>query len=54
MNASPVGWQRKNDGSLRLGADFRILLNDKIMTENYPLPDTETLIHELEGCVWEV
>ena len=38
MNASPVVWQRKKDVSFRLCADFKVLVNDKIMTEDYPLP----------------
>ena len=54
MNASPVVWQRKKDGSFRLCADFKVHVNDKIMTEDYPLPDMETLFHELEGSKFYV
>ena len=49
LNASPVVWQRKKDGSFRFCADFKVHVNDKIMTEDYPLPDMETLFHEMEG-----
>ena len=54
MNASPVAWQRKKDGSFRLCADFKVHVNDKIMTEDYCLPDMETLFHELEGSKFYV
>ena len=54
MNASSVMWQRKKDGSFRLCADFKVHVNDKIMTEDYPLPDMETLFHELEGSKFYV
>ena len=43
MNASPVVWQRKKDGSFRLCADFKVHVNDKIMTDDYPLLD---IFHE--------
>ena len=49
MNASPVVWQKKKDGSFRVCAEFKVHGNDKIMTEDYSLPDMETLFHELEG-----
>ena len=54
MNASPVVCQRKKDGSFRLCADIKVHENDKIMTEDYPLPDMETLFHELEGSKFHV
>ena len=54
MNASPVVWQRKKDGSFRLCADFKIHVNDKIMTEDYPLPDMETLFHGLVGSKYYI
>ena len=54
MNASPVVWQRKKDGSFRLCADFKDHVNDKIMTEDYLLPDMETLFHKLEGSKFHV
>ena len=49
MNASPVVWQRKKDGFFRLRADFKVHVNDKIMSEDYSCPDMETLFHKLEG-----
>ena len=54
MNTSQVVWQRKKDGSFRLYADFKVHVNDKIMTEDYPLPDMETLFHDLEGSKFYV
>ena len=54
MNASPVVWQRKKNGSFRLRADFKVHVNDKIMTKEYPLPDMETIFHELEGSKFYV
>ena len=49
MNAShTVVWQRKKHGSFRLRADLKVHENDKIMTENYSLPDMETSFHQLE------
>ena len=47
--ASPVVWQKKKDGSFRLCADFKVHVNDKIMTENYPPPDIKIKLHNLEG-----
>ena len=54
INASPVVWQRKKDVSFRICADFKVHVNDKIMTEDYLLPDMETLFHELEGSKFYV
>ena len=42
-NASPVVWQMKKNGSLRMCADYRMHVNDKLLTEAYPLPDIETV-----------
>ena len=54
MNALPVVWQRKKDGSFRRCADFKVHVNDKIITEDYPPPDMETLVHEQEGSKFYV
>ena len=54
MNAWPVVWQRMKDGSFVLCADFKVHVNDKIMTEDYPLLDMETLFHELEDSKFYV
>ena len=42
-------WQRQKDGSLRLRADYKVHVDDKIMTQDYPLHDMETSFHEIEG-----
>ena len=49
-NASPVVWQMKKNGSLRMCADYRMHVNDKLLTEAYPLPDIETVFHKLHGA----
>ena len=54
MKALLVLEQRKKDGSFRLCVDFKVHVNDKIMTDDYPLPDMETLFHELEGSKFYV
>ena len=41
MNASAFAWQRKKHGCFRLCADFKVQVNDRIMTEHCPLPDVE-------------
>ena len=46
INASHVVLRRKKDASFRLCADYKVHVNDKIMTEAYSLPGTE--ISELE------
>ena len=50
INDSPVVWQRKKDMSLRLWPDYKVNVNDKIVTEGYPLPDTETTFHKVSGA----
>ena len=47
INASHVVWQRKKDRSLRLCADYKVHVNTKTMTDDYRLPDTETLFHKM-------
>ena len=46
-NASRVVWQRKKSGELRLCMDLKVHINGKVMDEDYPLPDMETIIHNL-------
>ena len=46
-NASPVVWQRKKNGALRLCVDLKVHINGKVMDEDYPIPDMETIFHNL-------
>ena len=48
-NASPVVWQRKESGGLRLCVDLKVHINGKFMDEDYPIPDMETIFHNLHG-----
>ena len=49
-NASPVVWQRKKSGELRLCVDLKVHINGKVMEEDYPIPDMETIFHNLHGA----
>ena len=49
-NASPVVWQRKKNGALRLCVDLKVHINGKVMDEDYPIPDMETIFHNLPGA----
>ena len=49
-NASPVVWQRKKNGALRLCVDLQVHINGKVMDEDYPIPDMETIFHNLHGA----
>ena len=49
-NASPVVWQRKKNGALRLCVDIKVRINGKVMDEDYPIPRTETFFHNLHGA----
>ena len=48
-NASPVVWQRKKSGELRLSVDLKVHINGKVLDEDYPIPDMETIFHNLHG-----
>ena len=48
-NASQVVWQRKKSGELRLCMDLKVHINGKFMDEDYPIPDMETIFHNLHG-----
>ena len=39
-NASPVVWQRKKIGELRLYVDFKVHINGKVMDVDYPIHET--------------
>ena len=49
-NASPVVWQRKKSGELRLCKDLKVHINGKVMDEDYPIPDMETIFQNLHGA----
>ena len=49
-NASPVVWQRKKSGELRLCVDLKVHINGEVMDEDYPIPDMETIFHNLHGA----
>ena len=49
-NASPVVWQRKKSRELRLCVDLKVHINGKVMDEDYPIPDMETIFHNLHGA----
>ena len=49
-NASPVVWQRKKNGALRLCVDLKVHINGKVMDEDYPIPDMETIFYNLHGA----
>ena len=49
-NASPVVWQRRKNGALRLFVDLKVHINGKVMDEDYPIPDIETIFHNLHGA----
>ena len=49
-NASLVVWQRKNSGEMRLFVDSKVHINGKVIDEDYPIPDMETIFHNLHGA----
>ena len=49
-NASPVVWQRKKFGALRLCVDLKVHINGKVIDKDYPIPDMETIFHNLHGA----
>ena len=49
---SPVLWQRKTNGALRLCVDPKVHINGKVMDEDYPIPDVETIFNNLNGAYY--
>lgn len=47
-NASPVVWVKKKDGGLRMCADYKVHVNQKILTDSYPLPRIEEVFNGLD------
>ena len=48
-DCSPVVWVKKGD-KLRMCADYKVHVNDKISTEAYPLPCFETIFSKVSGA----
>ena len=48
--ASPIVVLKKKDGDLRICGDYKVGVNHKICTDPYPIPDVETVLHDLAGC----
>ena len=38
------------NGALRLCVDLKVHINGKVMDEDYPIPDMETIFHNLHGA----
>ena len=49
-NASPVVWQTRKSGELRICVDLKVHINGKVMDGDYPIPDMETIFHNLHGA----
>ena len=49
-NTYPVEWQRKKSGEVRLCVDLKVHIIGKVMDEDYPIPDMETIFHNLHGA----
>ena len=49
-NASTVVWQRKKNGALSLCVDLKVHINGKVMDADNPIPDMETIFHNLHGA----
>ena len=49
-NASPVVWVKKKNGGLRMCANFKVHVNNKIESEAYPLPHQDTVFCKMDGA----
>ena len=47
--ASPLVVVRKTYGDLRICADYKIGVNQKICSDSYPIPNIETVFHKMAG-----
>nr|XP_047140200.1 uncharacterized protein K02A2.6-like [Hydra vulgaris] len=47
--ASPLVVVRKTDGDLRICADYKIGVNQKLCSDSYPIPNIETVFHKMAG-----
>ena len=50
LNTSPVVWVRKKNGKLRMCPDYKVHLNAKFFTEDYPLPTSDSIFAKLSGA----
>ena len=48
--ASPVVWQIKKSGELRLCVDLKVHINGKLIDQDYTIADMETIFHNLHGA----
>ena len=49
-SSSPVVWQRKKNEALGLCLEPKVHFNSKVMDDDYPLPDMETIFYNLHGA----
>ena len=49
-NASPVVWQRKTSGELRLCVDLKVHINGKMIDKDYPIQYMLTTFQKLRGA----
>jgi len=49
LNTSPVVWVRKRSGKLRMCPDYKVHLNEKVYSDDYPLPTADTIFSKLAG-----
>ena len=47
INASPVVWQRNKIGELKLCVNLKVNINGKLMDEDCPVPEMETIFYNL-------
>ena len=50
-NAYPVVFQIKRSGELRFSVHLKVHINSKVMDEDYPLPDKETIFQNLHRAL---
>ena len=50
INASLELWQRNKSGEVRLCVDLKLHINGKAMDEDYPIPEMETIFHNLHAA----
>ena len=50
INVSPLAGQRKKSGALRICVDLKVHIKCKFIDKDYPIPDLETIFHNLFGA----
>ena len=53
-NASPVVWVKKPNGQLRMCADYKVHVNQRITTDSYPMPRVESIFAGMKNAKWFV